>query len=109
MYAQEGTQMNERGDWLAPAHLERVTITVDYQRDQPGNRVKIFMAGHSQKRLAPLWTWEGEEEDPRNVESVVGGIVGAVTYYGPTDPTKFLRACVGGSVDGPDQDPLPGI
>lgn len=99
--------MTERGEWLAPAALDRVTITVDYQRTVPGNRVSLYMAGHSQKRLAPLWTWEVKDEAPENIESVVGGILGAVTYYGPTDPTKFLRACVGGSVDGPDADPLP--
>ena len=107
MYAPEGTQMSERGDWLAPAELDRVTVTVDFQRDQPGHGVKLYMAGHSQKRLAPLWTWEEVVDDPRNVESTLGWVASSVVFYRPTDPTKFLRACVGGTTDGPEQDPLP--
>lgn len=97
----------DRGDWLAPAHLDRVTISVDYNRDVPGEPVDLSITGHSQKRIAPLWIWSAREDDPRNVESVIGGVMGAVTYYRPTSPQKFLRACLGGSVDGPEPDELP--
>lgn len=82
-----------------------MTISVDFNRDKAGTPVDISITGHSQKRLAPLWIWSAREDDPRNVDSVLGGVMGAVVFYRPTSPDKFLRACLGGEVDGPEQQP----
>lgn len=95
----------DRGDWLAPAHLDRVTVSVDFNRDVPGEPTDMTITGHSQKRVAPLWIWSHREDDPRNVGSILTGILEAVAFYKPTSSVKFLRACVGGEVDGPEDDP----
>lgn len=89
-------------EWVTAPVLDLVTVAVEYHRDRPGCPVGVRMTGVSRKRSSPLWSWSCIEEDPRNVESVVGGVLGAVTYYRPTDEAQFLRACVGGDMDGPD-------
>lgn len=90
--------ITERGDWLAPAHLDQVTISVEHHRDEPGGRWSIRMTGLSRKRSHPLWTWTADDECQENVSHVVGGVLSAVAYYKPTDGDKFLRACAGGNL-----------
>lgn len=88
--------------FAVPAELDKVTVSIDRLRAIPGTPTDITISGHSQKRLHPLWTWSHREDDSRNIEHVVSGILGAVLYYLPTSPEKFLRACVGGETVGPD-------
>nr|CRY96636.1 hypothetical protein [uncultured prokaryote] len=90
----------DRGEWLAPAELDTISVAVDRKREAGGDGVGIIVTGRSRKRVEPLFVWQVEEDDPRNVGSVVGGVLDAVLYYKPTSPAKFLRACVGGEIDG---------
>lgn len=93
----------DRGDWLAPASLDSVTISVEMNRDLGGSPIDLTVTGHSKKRVAPLWTWSHRETDDRNIESVLGGIMGAVVYYRPVTPVSFLRACTGGEMHGMEE------
>lgn len=99
-------EMDQDQQWNAPAELDRISVVVDTNRADPAAGVTLRMSGHSTKKLHPLWTWTVSEEDPRNVESVVGGVLGAVMFYRPTSPDKFLRACVGGALSEDPQLPF---
>lgn len=90
--------------FAVPAELDKVTVSLDRQRDLPGEPWDLTITGHSKKRVHPLWTWSYREEERINIESVLGGITGAVMYYLPTSPENFLRACVGGETSGPGED-----
>lgn len=94
--------MREQPPFAVPAELDKVTVTLDHCRDVPGEPWDLTISGHSKKRLHVLWTYSERIEDKRNVEATTAWILGSVTYYSPTTPEKFLRACVGGTTVGPE-------
>jgi hypothetical protein len=95
--------MSDPRDFAVKAQLDSVSVSIDLNRAHPEEGVIYFFTGHSRKAAGVLWSWSMRDADLRNMAANVGGVLSSVSYYKPTSPDSFLRACVGGSAA--DEDP----